>query len=907
MTGDGLRQWLRRIGQLVRSRRFDAELQSEIEFHVDMRARSLESEGWTPAEARREARRQVGRPLQVREETRDVWAFRRLDELTQDLRYALRGLRRNPGFSIAVVATLALGIGANSAMFSVVDSLLLRPAPFADPSRLVLVQAARPTQHEPELLLSYPNFLDLRARAKTFSAISIWTIGETTVGGTSEPEQVQYALTSANLFDLLGVRVIRGRAFRADEEKRGTPPVAIISHRLWSQRFSADPAVMGRPIILDGKPHEIVGVLPPEFHFVSYPHDTDVWLPFGLDTFTDRVYARGLSTLWAIARLRPDTTLDQATTEVAAIAGALEREFPEFNRHRLMQVVPLEARATKNVRWPLIALSAGVVLVLLIACANVVSLLLARASARQHELAVRRVLGGSRRRLARQLLTEYLVLSLAGGVAGIGVAWMAGGLLSKLPYNMPDLFTPWVASLDQFGLNSRVLLFTLGVSLVAGLVVGVLPAMHGAAAPAASIATGARATGTRRTMRLRGAFVVAEIAMAVVLLAAMSLMLATVATLRSVDPGFRPQGITTVDVNLSAARYPANPAITSFYARLMEALRSQPGVTGAASVEYLPFGGLDSDTGLLYADRPIPPPDKRPRVHPRAVTDDYFTIMGIAPVAGRAFAASDRADSTRVVILNETAAHQLFPDGHALGQKISIDYEAMRFYQNRAPDFDLSIGLREVVGIVRDVRHTGLADRPFPEFYMPFSQHPVRRMTVVVKSDADPAATFALIRSSVAAIDPAQPIARLSTLSGLITASLDRPRFNMTLISAFGVLALALAAVGIYGVMSYFVTLRTRDIGIHVAIGATRADVFRLVARQMMWLAAWGIGLGIAGAVLAASGVSRLLSLYGIAPRDPRLLAAVALIAAITAAAATIIPAVRALNIDPARALRAPD
>jgi predicted permease len=899
-----MREWFRRLFFLGRTRRFDADLDAELAFHVEMRARALESEGVPAADAWRRARRDVGRPLQIREAARDAWVFRWLDHLGQDVRFAVRSLTRQPAFAAAVVGTLALGIGANTAIFSVVDALLVRPAPFAHPDRLVLVRAARPQQGQVRLPLSYPNFLDFSVRNHTLDGVAAWTSGDVALTGSGDPEQVQYALVTANLFDVLGVRAGEGRTFRPDENQHGTAPVVIITQGFRQRHFGDDAGVVGRLLRLDGQPHEIIGVLPRGFRFAGYPRTTELWLPFGLDKVQGREYARGASTLGAIGRLRPGRSVEDAQADATGIAGALEREYPDFNRSRQIRVVPLDAQVTSRIRWALMAVSVGVVLVLLVACANVANLLLVRASARQHELALRAVLGGRRRRIVAQLLTEYLVLALAGGAAGLVVAMAARGLLARLPYNTPDYYTPWMPSLEGVPLDGRVLVFTLATSILVGLGVGLLPALAGSASDqAALIAAGTRVSGRRSAMRVRSVLVVAEIALAVVLLTGMGLMLSTMTRLLRVDPGFSADGAVAADVSLPAARYPTAPRLGEFFTDLLDRLRQVPSVTAAGAVEFLPFSGLDAESGLLFEGQPIPTPDKRPRVHYRSVTDGYFEAMGFRMVNGRRLGRDDRSDSARVAVLNETAARQLFPDGHAAARRVSIDFEAMQFFADRPPVFDLALGLREVVGVVGDVRHTGLGDEAVAELFVPASQRPVRRMTVVVRSSLPSAAALAAVRTAVSSIDPNQPLANAAALPDLIAASVSQPRFNTTLLSAFGLLALALAAIGIHGVMSHFVLLRTRDIGIHMAVGASPRDVFRLVTRQMSRLAAAGVAIGLLGAFAAGAGLTRLL--FGVSPRDPMVLATVATVVVVTAAAATLVPALRALRIDPARALRA--
>jgi len=892
---------IRRLLVLLRLRRFEQDLDDELAFHLAMKRQAREGEGLTPEEAARQARRDVGSSLQLREEARDVWVARWMDQLSQDARYAVRTLRHQPGFAAAVIATLSLGIGANAAIFSVVDALLLRPPPFAHADRLLLIQASRPAQHQAELPLSYPNFIDLRARTRAFDGVAAWMLAEMTITGAGAPDQVQAATATANLFDVLGVTPALGRTFRPEEDRQGTAPVVVISHGYWTNRFARSPAAVGSTIRLDGVPHTIVGVLPEGFRFAGYPHETSIWLPFGRDTFPDRQYARGLSTLLVVGRLRDGIIDADAQREVADIAAALAKEYPDNNRGRLLFAVPLMVKASSRVRLALTALSASVVVVLLIACANVVNLLLGRASARRHELAVRAALGGSRRRIASQLLVEYIVLAAAGGMGGLVVAKAAQQLLVRLPYNTSDYYTPWVAPLDAIALNGRVMLFTLGISLAVGLLIGLLPALLAPAAMRPSMAGGVRIGTPRAAMRVRSILVAGEIAMAVVLLATMALMLTSVARLLRVDPGFAPDGVSAVTLSLPASRYPASPSVLSFYDSLLTRLAATPGMSGVGAVETLPFSGLDPDTGLLYDSAPIPPTERRPRAHFRAVTDGYFAAMGIPLVDGRSFAASDRVASPPVAIVNETAARLWFSDGHPLARRVALDFDAMRYFRDRAPVFDLPLGLREIVGVVKDVRHGALTADPNAELYVPFRQRTVRKMTVVVRSTLAASAVQSAVTAIVRDLDPEQPVPAAAAMTDLIGASTSRPRFDTTLISAFGLLALVLAAVGIYGVMSYLVTIRRRDIVIHVAVGAARRDVFRIVTRPMLRTSAVGLVVGLIGALAAGPAISRLL--FDVKPRDPAILAGVVVTIAVTAGAAMLIPALRALKID-ARALR---
>ena len=905
-----MRDWWQRLWFFGRARRFDADLAEEMRSHLEMRAEALEADGRSADEARRIARVEFGSVRQLHEASRDVWVFGVLDRLRQDLRYTWRSLRRQPGFAAAVIVTLALGIGGTTAIFSMVDEVLLKPAPFDRPNRLMLVRAARPAQQQLRLPLSYANFLDLRTRAHTFTGLAAWTTGEmAAMASTSgDAEQVAYGLTTANLLEVLGVRPALGRPFRPDEDRQGTPKVAIISDGFWQRQYGGDRGVVGRTLLLDGEPHEIVAVLPPSFRFAVYPRPVDVWLPFGLDRFRDRVNARGANAMFAVGRLRDEATEAEAEHDVSIVAAALEREYPDFNRQKQMHVTPLSQQATPEVRTALAVLGAGVLLMLVAACANVANLLLARGTARAHEFTLRAQLGGSRGRLAQQLVVEHLALSMAGGAAGVGVAWLAHSVLAAMPYQQGDLFTPWMPSLSDATIDGRLLIFALALSLVVGVLVGLLPVLQlpGRRADTKgplSTASHSRVTSGPSDVRARQMLVAIEVATAVILLAGTGLLLSSLSRLLHVSPGFETAGLTTMEVSLPPARYGSPPRLAAFVNDTLGRLRQQTTVHAAGLVDFLPFSGIIGDTAVLVEGQPVPPQERRSRVRYRVASDGYFETIGIRVAAGRSFVHQDRADAKPVTVINERAARELFPDGHAIGRRIALDLESFRYFADRAPEFDIQYGLREIVGVIADVRHGGLTDSAVAEMYIPVLQRATGRLAVVVRSDQSASEALAMTRAVIRDIDPALPVSNAISMAALVAASVAEPRFNATVLTSFGAVALVLAIVGIYGVLSYVVTLRQRDIGIHVAVGATPRAIVRLVVGGTARLMVVGVGIGVLGTLAAGPLLERVL--YGVDARDPRVLLSVAAIVICSGLAATFFPVRRALRVDPAAVLKA--
>jgi putative ABC transport system permease protein len=820
-----------------------------------------------------------------------------------DLRYALRTLAQRPGFTAVAALTLALGIGANTAIFSRIDATLLRKPAFADPDRLALVWGKSGEQGFSELPLSLPNFLDLRAQSRVFEELAAWVTDRINLSGGNEPEQLQYALVTSNFFTVLGVRPVAGRAFLPAEEQPGCPRIVVLSHSLWQRRFGGAPDLVGRSVTLDGVPHEVVGILPAGFRFASFPRETDVWMPFGLDPFQGRRYARGAKSLGAVGRLKQGVALSQAQADLDTVAGRLEQEHPDLNKGLGLRAVPLQEQAVRNMRPALFVLLGAVSFVLLIACANVASLLLARATSRRREMAVRAALGAGRLRLVRQLLTESVCLALAGGLLGLTLASWAGDLLAYLAQRGSSPFVPYTAPEAAFSLDARVLGFTFLLSVLTGVLFGLVPALQASRTDLSEALKegGLRGTGLLRHGRARSVLVVAEVALSLTLLVGAGLLLKSFLRLVEVPPGFRPEHVLTMDASLPQSRYDG-AAVARFYRQLLERVSALPGVESAGAVTLLPLSGEDSSTGFFVEGQPPPPPAERPHTHHRAVSAGYFQALGVELVQGRGFTDADSDGAPRVAIVNQTMARRLFPGADAVGKRVALDFEAMHFYQDRPPDLDIPAGLRTIVGVAADVRHAGLDLPAVPEMYVPYLQQPARDMTLVVRSTLDPGVVAEAVAREVRALDKDQPVSNVRTMSQLLGESVAAQRFNLELLGAFAVLALVLAAVGLFGVVSYGVGQRTHEIGVRMALGAQARDVLRLVVGQGMGLVLLGLVLGLG----ASWGLTRFLSslLFEVSATDPAVFAGVSALLAAVALAASVLPGRRAMSVDPAVALR---
>jgi putative ABC transport system permease protein len=794
-----------------------------------------------------------------------------------DLRYAARMLAKSPGFTVVAVLSLALGMGANTAIFSVVNSVLLDGLPFRDAGRLALLYERSPREDENDV--GAATFLDWRGRVRSFEGLAAWTVLDYAVSGDAEPQSVLSARVSAGLFGVLGVAPALGRGFDPQEEQLGRERVVVLSHGLWSQRFGADPAVIGRGLRLDGEPYTIVGVMPRGF---AFPDQTArLWTPLAFKPAETAYRTRRQFSV--IGRLAPGATVAQADAELDGIARGLAAQYPDSHRGWSASVVPAHQVVVGSSRRPLLVLLGAVGFVLLIACANVGSLLLARANARQREIAVRVALGASRGRLLRQLLVESLLLATAGGGLGALLAvWSEELLAALLPEHWPRF--------GSLGVNATVLGFTAALALATTLAAGLAPALEACRAPlGASLKTeGGRATATAGQRRLRRLLVVSEVALAVVLLVGAGLMVRTLYRLQRVDPGFDPERLLAATLYLPDNRYPRDPQQTAFFSDLLGRVRSLPGVVAAGAVTTLPMSrvGIDHDVPVGVVGRVLSD-DQGPQADLRIASPGYFGALGVPLLRGRDFTEADREQAPLVAIVNRTFADRLLPGEDPVGQQVR---------------WGRSGRVVQIVGVVGAVRHRGLADRPRPELYVPYRQLQYGSMTLVVRTAGDPAAVAAALKDQVYALDPGQPLTALATMNTLLADSVAGRRSQMLLLGAFAALALALAAVGIYGVVSHAVGQRTREIGIRIALGARAWDVLRLVLHDGLGLVSLGLGLGLAAALGLAGALDDLL--FDVSPRDPLTLAAVAALLLGVALAACGLPARRASRVDPVRALR---
>jgi predicted permease len=802
-----------------------------------------------------------------------------METLLQDLRYAVRRLVRSPGFFLVTVLTLALGIGANSAIFSVVNAVLLRPLPYEEGDRLARVFHVTDTGNR--AVMSPANFRDVREQSRTLEELSFYYWFNPTLTGAADPVRLEGASIGAHFFEVMRAKPQLGRTFRPDENEPGRNRVVTLSHALWQQRFGSDPSVIGRTLVLGGEPYEIVGVMQEGF---TYPGNRQLWTPLEYDAEFMADESRGAWYISAIGRLKPGATHEQAAREIATIGKRLEQAYPESNTNLGMASVSLLEVAVGDIRPTLLILLGAVGLVLLIACANMANLLLARAASREGEFAVRTALGAGRGRLLRQLLTESVILSLAGGTAGLLLAvWGIQLLVALQPQGIPRL--------DDVGLDATVLGFTAGIALLAGLFFGLIPAVQVTRSNlAGSIREGGRgALSGRGSARIRGTLVVAEMALSVMLLVGAGLLIRSFVRLQSVDPGFRSEGTLAFSLSLPDAVYDTDPARHSFYERLIERLRTVPGVQASAAVSDLPMGGSMNFLTFEVAGREPPRPGQEPGAQILRATPDYFRAMGVPVVRGRPFVREDRQGTSPVVVINERAAQRFFPNQDPLGERITLELNGD------------SVG-REVVGVVGDVKQSGLDAEPQPAIYVPQAQAPAGSMNVVVSTPLPPAAVAGAIKGEVRALDPNLPIDDLRPLRQVVAESVSQPRFYMLLLSIFAGVALTLTAIGIFGVISYAVTQRRREIGIRMALGADSASVLRLVVGGALVLAGIGVGVGLVGAAVGTRVLSGLL--FGVEATDPLTFLGVATILLGVAFLASYLPARAASRVDPNIALR---
>jgi len=829
--------------------------------------------------------------------TRDMWGWGWLEQLGQDLRFGARLLIKRPGFALVAVLTLALGIGANTAIFSVINTVLLRPLPYAEPERLVFIYNSTPGFGLPRAGLMEAEYLRLRDEARSLEQVSLYTTATLTLTGAGEPERVTCGTASGDLFAVLGAPMALGRTFHREEEPRGRAQAVILSYGFWKRKFGGDPGVISQALTLDGRSYTIIGVLPQGFQpppELQAETAIELWLPPGYN-LAGPCCSHGLS---VVARLRDGQTLEQAQAEADAIIAGVKKDYPQgFPKDggKQIHIRPLQQEIVGDLRRPLWVLLAAVFFVLLIACANVANLLLARSEARQKEVAIRAALGAGRGRIIRQLLAESLLLAVIGGGIGMVLAYWGLRLL-------PVLGSEKIPRLQEIGLDARVLGFTFLTSLLTSVVFGLMPAYQaGKFDLQAALKEGGRAgMSSKGRSRLRSALVVAEVALSLVLLVGAGLLMKSFWRLRQVDTGFRPEQVLTLKLFPPASSYPDDQHVAAFYENLLQRVGSLPGVTDAAVVDAVPLGDRSGGTVMEIEGQPVEVSALNSAGW-RVVSPGYFRTLGVRLLRGRFLEEADQQQAQPVAVVNETLARAHWSDEDPLGRRIRL--------LNRPPG-QATTAFLTVVGVVADVKNDSLTEAPRQEVYVPLRQREAaidgmgfeRQMTLAVRTSGEPLELAKAIRQEVGGIDPSVPVASVRTMEQILATVTVQPRFNMILLGIFAAVALVMASVGIYGVLSYSVTQRTQEIGIRLALGAGQGDVLKMVVSQGMLLALTGIVIGVA----SSFALTRLMAglLYGVSATDPVTFAAIAFLLAGVALLACYLPARRASKVDPTIALR---
>jgi putative ABC transport system permease protein len=865
-----------------RRRRAEGDLDAEIRFHLAEEARLRSEAGAPPAEAGASARRDFGNVTLVTELTRATWGGKALDDFAQDLRFAWRLLKRSPGFTLVAVTTLALAIGATTALFTVVNGVVLRPLRFPHPERLVVVWESSPFGNRTNTV-QVQNYLDWRARNRSFERIALVQQIPLNLVGPAGAEQVRGLLVTGEFFDALGVPPALGRPIRRGDDVAGAPTVAVLGYGIWERWYGASPDVLGRKVPVNGNDVEVVGVMPPGFVLPGNP--ADVFVAYQIDPAGAARSGRSAST---VARLRPGATFEAAQAEMTAIAAQTERERPETNTRWGATVVPLREQAIGQVRRGLLVLFAAVVCVLLIACANIASLLIMRASARTREMTVRLALGAGRWRLVQQLVVESLLLAGIGGGLGLLLA-QAGvpAIISMFPANFP------LPRAEEIRVDRSALAWTAAVSIGAGLFFGLLPGLQaGRRGLVESLRAGGRVAAAGR--RVRSVLVVGEVTLAVVLVVAAGLLIRSLAHLYAIDPGFRAERVLTLPMLIVPTKYSDAARRVALVQQMLERVRQIPGVTAAGAVHFLPLSGIDSGTGFRRLDRPEPPPGEGGSVAVSVITPGYLRAMGIPLRAGRDLEEGDGLSTPHVALVNEELVRQVFPGEEPLGKRLFVAW-GYSLGRESPPEF-------EIVGVVGNVRHAGLHEEPVARVLLAHAQEPGFIASLVVRTAGDPLAIASSVRAAMRSVDPDQGVLSVGTMRALLEDSIARPRLQAVLVGAFAALALVMACLGLYGVLAYSVAQRRREIGVRVAIGASPKALLGLVVGEGVRLTSAGLVLGLAGALVVTRYLASLL--YGVPPTDPVVFLGVTLILLMVAAAASYVPARQAMRVDPVVVLR---
>jgi len=869
--------WFRRISNLFHPDELSKGLDEELQFHLDARARDNLDAGMTADAARNDARKRFGSRTLAKERTHEMNIIVPLQTIGQDLHYALRSLRKSPGFTAVAILALALGIGATTAVFTIVNGVLLRPLPFSEPQRLFLI-SSKP-QSGPFALGSgiYDgDYLQFQRQTRAFETVTTFAQNSIAVTAAGDAVRVPGAAVTSAFFPVLRVNPAIGRTFLPQEEQGSA--VALLSDNLWRSRFGADPNILGKTITLDGTEHSVIGVMPPGF---AFPGDAELWLPLAVRMDGHNAYFRP-----AIGRLRPSFSPQQAQAELYAFTQNLHQAPGEHRGNMVSEILPLKDLLVGKIRKSLLIFMGAVAFVLLIACANVANLLLMRGTSRRQEIAVRTALGARRGRLIRQLLTESTLLSLSGAAAGILLAIVGvPALLALAPAGR-------VPRMEEIHIDGWVLSFALGLGIFTGILFGLVPALHTTGRELLDFLGQSGRSITSRRERLRSALVVSEIALALVLLAGAGLMLKSFLRMRSVNPGFSPENILTMAVDLPDSVYRTTASLQEFHARTLTRLANIPGVTASGAVNWLPFA-----PALVMGDFHLEDGRRLPRgfiVDKPGVSPDYFRVMGIRLLNGRFFSERDTANVPGVAIVSESVARGLWPGEDPVGKRITLE-------EGPKPEDWLTI-----VGVVDDVRQQSLTVEPHHAIYQPYSQvtRPffLSHMTFVVRTAASNQSIAAAMRKVLQEVDRSQPVQSISPMTDLISTTTAEPLFQARLISIFSILALSLSAIGIYGVLAYSITERTREIGLRMALGAEKSDITRMILKRSLLLVTAGVALGVAGALA----VTRVLAkfLFDVKPTDPATFLAVVALLVVVALLAGLLPARRATRVDPFVALK---
>ncbi len=879
-----MRRFFARLACLFRSPQLESDLTREIESHLALLQEDFERRGLLPEAARLAARRAYGGVALARELHRETRSFPWIEQVLKDARYGARTLRRTPVFSLVAVVTLALGIGANTAIFSVVNAVLLRPLPYKDADRLVVAL------HDGSNPVGAANYIDWRDQSRSFETMAAAESWSSNLTGGEAPEHLLGLRVTQNLLPMLGIDPLLGRLFAAGEDRQGSEHEVVLSYRLWQRLFNGDAKVLGKPVTLNNEAYTVVGVMPAGFRFAPFwATRAELWVPL---EFGDRLHNRGGNSLRIFARLKPGVTLAGARAEMAAITARLERQYPGTNRN--VVVSPLKEKVVGRIETPLLTLLCACGFVLLIACANVAHMLLARTSGRQKEIAVRTALGAGRGRMIRQLLTENLLLAALGAAAGLAIAlWGIQALVALSPAYIPRV--------ETVSIDVPVVLFLLGITAITTIVFGMVPAMHVAAGNLSdALKEGGRAgsDGVSRN-RLRAFLVASEFALAFMLLIGAGLMIRSFIALQSVDPGFNPHGVLSMVVSVAGSNESETQRRTVFYRQLLDRVRALPGVNSAGAINHLPLAGDLWGWPFIIEGRPKPRPGESPGAAYRVAMPGYFVTMRLPVLRGRAIAETDDARAPGVVMINERAAAAYWPGQDPLGKRIAFDANAI-------PPTWLT-----VIGVVKNARQYDWASEPDPEVYLAGLQNReflgkgeshTAYITLVARTSGDPAELASAMKRTVWSFDRNLPISQVLTMDRAVADATSQQRFEMLLFGLFAVVALLLAAVGIYGVMNYAVSRRTREIGIRISLGASRSAVLRMVVQQGMLQAVAGTLAGLVGAVLLSNLMAGML--YGVRPTDPVTFGTVALVLGVVALLASCIPARKATRIEPTVALR---